>query len=54
MTLGQVLDKFISNRDKALKRNYIDKPIAWALYETWKWADAYEKNRNEDKELAHE
>ena len=54
MTLGQVIDKFIKNRELALSRDYINKPISWALYETWKWANAYEKNRNEDKEVEHE
>ena len=26
----------------------IKKPISWALYQTWKWADANEKEVNAD------
>lgn len=28
-----------------MNNKYIKKPITWALYKTWKWADKYEKER---------
>ena len=31
--------------EQAMKSDYIRKPISWALYQTWKWADANEEER---------
>lgn len=31
--------------EQAMESNYIQKPISWALYQTWKWADANEEER---------
>ena len=31
--------------EQAMKSDHIKKPISWALYQTWKWADATEKER---------
>lgn len=31
--------------EQAMKSDYIKKPISWALYQTWKWADATEEER---------
>lgn len=35
--------KFEKYVEQAKEDNYIKKPIAWALYQTWKWADFNEK-----------
>lgn len=42
MTIRDVIDKLIENWKSALKKDYVRKPLSFALYETWKWA-----NRNE-------
>ena len=31
--------------EQAQQDPYIKKPIAWALYQTWKWADFNERER---------
>lgn len=39
--------------EQAIGSDYIKKPISWALYQTWKWADATEEEiraESEDKE----
>ena len=36
--------------EQAQKDNTIKKPIAWALYQTWKWADFNEQERWSDTE----
>lgn len=43
--------KFEHYIDEALKykNRHIKKPIAWALYQTWKWADFNEKEREAKK-----
>lgn len=44
--------KFNEFYDKALKSDYVEKPISWALYQTWKLFDKKEKSRiaeSEDK-----
>lgn len=49
MTVGQVIDKFFKFKEQAVKMKGIEKPISYALYKTWKWADAYEKPRKEEE-----
>lgn len=41
MTLGNAIDRLWKECERARKKK-IEKPITRALYETWKWADAYE------------
>ena len=36
--------KFNEFYDKALKSDYVKKPISWALYQTWKWFDEIENS----------
>ena len=36
--------------EEAVKNPAIRKPIAWALYQTWKWADEHEKPREAGEE----
>ena len=40
------LEKYI---EEAKKNSAIRKPISWALYQTWKWADANEDEIRIDK-----
>lgn len=35
--------KFERYVEYGMKNRYIKKPITWALYKTWKWADFNEK-----------
>lgn len=42
MTIKDVINKLIDNWKTALTKDYVRKPLSFALYETWKWA-----NRNE-------
>ena len=49
--------KFNEFYDKAVKLSYVEKPISWALYQTWKWFDKKEKSRiaeSEDKGMTRE
>lgn len=40
------LEKLI---EQAQEDKQIKKPISWALYQTWKWADANEEEKRTDK-----
>jgi hypothetical protein len=42
---GTAITKFKDYFEQTKDRKDIEKPISWALYQTWKWADAYEKPR---------
>ena len=35
--------------DRAVKMEFVRKPMAWALYYTWKYYDVKEKDRRETK-----
>jgi hypothetical protein len=37
--------KFEKLLEQAINDKNIKKPISWALYQTWKWADFNEKER---------
>lgn len=45
MSLGQIIDRFIKEYNKALFSTEIKKPKAYALYQVWKWVDENEKAR---------
>jgi hypothetical protein len=36
----RMIEKYV---ELAMNNKYINKPITWALYKTWKWADKNEK-----------
>jgi hypothetical protein len=38
-----VVKRFLETYEKAKKNEFVNKPISYALYQTWKWADTYEK-----------
>lgn len=45
--LGKAIMYLISEYDKAKETDYINKPISYALYQTWKAWDSKEKERKE-------
>lgn len=45
MSIGKMIDKFLVEYNKAFKDEMVSKPVAYALYKTWKWADKMEKPR---------
>lgn len=47
ITLGKVLDILFEQYKHALDNETIGKPISWALYQTWKYTDQYEKWREQ-------
>ncbi len=47
MTLGRTITRLFDTYEKAKRNESIKKPIAWSLYQVWKWADSYEKPRKE-------
>jgi hypothetical protein len=40
--IERMFEKYV---EYGMNNKYIKKPITWALYKTWKWADKYEKER---------
>ena len=47
MTVGRAIDHLIAEYFDAIQKDYVRKPVAYALYHTWKWADSREKPREE-------
>jgi hypothetical protein len=45
--ISKVFDMYYK---RALSNKSINKPISWALYWTWKWANQQEVDRNASKE----
>lgn len=45
ITPSKAIDKLMENYAYALKWDYVRKPMSWALYQTWKWADENERER---------
>ena len=48
MTIGRAIDYLIGEYFDAVCKECIQKPVAYALYQTWKWADAKEKPRKKE------
>ena len=47
MTIGQIMNKILEYYGEANKSNHIKKPMAWSVYQTWKWVDEHERKFNE-------
>ncbi len=47
ITREQVIKQFLKYVECAEKALYIRKPFSWAAYQTWKWVNTKEKDRNE-------
>ena len=45
MRTNTVIKRFLENYEKAKNKKLINKPISYALYQTWRWVDTYEKPR---------
>jgi len=43
-TIGEMIDVLLLNIEEAKKNTHIQKPLAWSLYQTWKWFDEHEKS----------
>lgn len=50
MTIKDVINKLIDNWKIALTKDYVRKPLSFALYETWKWANRNETVRQESED----
>lgn len=46
-----MLEKYV---EQAMADKNIHKPISWALYQTWKWANENEEVRDDDSLLRNE
>ena len=51
MTIGKAIDYLIGEYFDAIQEEHIRKPISYALYQTWKWADGEEKSRKMKMEV---
>ena len=45
MIYNIAIKHFIKEYKRAEKLTYVRKPVSYALYKTWRWCDAYEKER---------
>lgn len=45
MTLEQTIEKLKEEYEKAAKSEYVNKPLAYALYKTWRYVDNREKKK---------
>ena len=45
MRLETVIGRFKANYERAVKMGHVVKPMSYALYHTWQWANEYEKPR---------
>lgn len=54
MTLERALKIFYENYNKALSFDFVEKPISYALYQTWRYCDSVEKPRKRKTMKYHE
>ena len=45
MTIGRIMDFILRKHTEAVLNPIVQKPYAWAIYQTWKWVDENEKPR---------
>lgn len=45
LKLEYAIKRLKKEYEKALKLKFIHKPLAYAIYQTWKYYDVYEKGR---------
>lgn len=45
MRIDTAIKRLTENFNKAKNLGWVEKPISYALYQTWKWANTYEKPR---------
>lgn len=46
--IGLAITTLIEEWQKAVRNDFVDKPIAYALYQTWKLYNANEPNRHRE------
>lgn len=51
MKLETVIKRITREYNKVKDKQHIKKPIAYALYQTWKFVDIYEKERKTDEQI---
>ena len=49
VTIGDIVNQFIIQYRSAISMAYVNKPMSYVLYQTWKWLDGIEKNRKSEK-----
>lgn len=49
MTFEKVIKLLCDYYGRALTLDYVQKPLAWALYQTWKIVDSKEAGKNNDE-----
>mgnify|MGYP003326564893 CR=1 FL=1 len=47
MRIQTALKRLLDNYTKA-EKNKEKKPVSYALYKTWRWANTYEKEKKDD------
>lgn len=50
MDLSGAIELLRKNYEKALKLHYVQNPLAWALYHTWKTVDTEKRGEREANE----
>lgn len=51
MTIRDVIKRLHERYEMGQKRDYVLKPLSWALYQTWKDIDAIEKPRKDPEKI---
>ena len=49
ITLGDIVNRLVNLHEVATVRKDIQKPWAWALYQTWEWCDLLEKPKEAEQ-----
>ena len=47
MTLAKAIEMLVKEYERAKHIEYVQKPLAWALFQVWKQADKEEKKKGE-------
>lgn len=47
LTTDKAFSKFLMYYNRAIENKVIEKPISWALYQTWKYFNEHEQSRYE-------
>lgn len=50
MRISTAITRITKEYEKAKKNKLVRKPVSYALYQTWLWANAYEQERGRTEE----
>lgn len=50
VTVGDIVNQFIIQYRSAISMAFVNKPMSYALYQTWKWLDGIENPRKEQND----